>query len=539
MEKAKKFCPNCGAELKSDADFCPNCGFKLSKKTDKQSQVPKTEKKDAPISASEKKQEIPESPKSSKAQVFCPNCGHPLKPGAEFCPNCGYNVRTKQTPQEENSTQPTPSRSTQPRPHKPLSKKTKIIISTVSALFVVFIIFYAWGTHHYSKNNQIDKITETLRNPKEDMSKYVVADTPAMKVTAETVKPLQNYYQEHQTSVTNMNQNLKDGIDPNSDISLVKNGHYLLFFPKYQLQVKTYQPQVETNHGDSSVTINGKSIGKLSGDNGKYYKKLSLIFPGKYHFAVNSKVEGRSLSATSTSNIWANKTLNMDIETQTFSVKSVPNGEVYINDKKVGTLDNDGEITFKSYPITPNMALYVLYNGTKSELVTDMSDSFGDFTSEGDENDDYTDDASNETSADVTKQDGSYVVTPKWKGLISKDDANDLLSDAYEDPNDDKFVNGSDNKWYGQIKQQNDRWDKSDEINSYDTDVSIESIYPAKGNQSKVNYKVTYTLNYDDYTKKQIVEYTGGILQKDGDDYLIKTIGDGKLISSHNEDSDD
>lgn len=101
MEKAKKFCPNCGAELKSDADFCPNCGFKLSKKTDKQSQVPKTEKKDAPISASEKKQEIPESPRSSKAQVFCPNCGHPLKPGAEFCPNCGYNVRTKQTPQKK------------------------------------------------------------------------------------------------------------------------------------------------------------------------------------------------------------------------------------------------------------------------------------------------------------------------------------------------------------------------------------------------------------------------------------------------------
>lgn len=61
----------------------------------------KLKKKDAPISASEKKQEIPESPRSSKAQVFCPNCGHPLKPGAEFCPNCGYNVRTKQTPQKK------------------------------------------------------------------------------------------------------------------------------------------------------------------------------------------------------------------------------------------------------------------------------------------------------------------------------------------------------------------------------------------------------------------------------------------------------
>ena len=74
-------------------------------------------------------------------------------------------------------------------------------------------------------------------------------------------------------------------------------------------------------------------------------------------------------------------------------------------------------------------------------------------------------------------------------------------------------------------------------MDSYDTDVSVESIYPDKSSQSKVNYRVTYTFEYDDHTKKQVVEYTGGILKKDGDNYLIKTIGDGKLISSRNEDN--
>ena len=27
----EKFCPNCGKEIKGEADFCPNCGYKLKK----------------------------------------------------------------------------------------------------------------------------------------------------------------------------------------------------------------------------------------------------------------------------------------------------------------------------------------------------------------------------------------------------------------------------------------------------------------------------------------------------------------------------
>lgn len=543
MNKQNKLCPNCGAQLKENATFCPQCGTKIVDQKQSQQSIKNnidTDKK-ADISKQEKTKEVNQSNpvKVKKVQVFCPNCGHPIKQGAAFCNNCGYNLVTKQMPvKQAQSSQSASVQSVQHQvQHKPMKLRTKIILSVIGVLIVALIGFYAWGASYYSKSNQIDRITESLRDPKKDVFQYIIADTPSMKVNSSTVKPLQNYYQDHQTAVTSMDQKLKDGLDPNEQISLVKTGRYWVLFPKYQLQVKTYQPQIETNHSNSQVTMNGKNIGKLTGGNGKYSKKLGLVFPGKYYFTVKSNVEGRTLSATSTTNIWANKTLNMNIKTETFEVKSVPNGVVYINDKKMGTLDKDGEITFKSYPITRNMELYVLYNGTKSELVTDMADSFGDFADESDDDDDYSDDASNDSSADVTQQDGTYVVQPKWKGLISKDDAENLLDDNFHDPDDDNFVNGSDNKWYGQIKQQNDRWDKDDSMDSYNTEAKVESVYPAKSNQSKVNYRVTYTFNYDDHTKKQIVEYTGGILQKDGDNYLIKTIGDGKLISSHDEDN--
>ena len=555
MENKKHFCPNCGTELKEAAAFCLNCGYRFNKQPQKKQESQKKDsvhsdekKKDKPVSDKkaepiEKNGASAEKPKSStshpKVQIFCPNCGHPLKQGATFCNNCGYNLVTKQMPksQPQATRQQVATPQVTQKVRKPMKPLTKVLLSLLGVLVVAFIAFYAWGTQHYSKNNQIEWITSSLRDPNKGMAQYITADTPSMKVTDDTVRPLQNHYKDHQTAVTKMAQKLKEDIDPNDQISLVKNGHYLLIFPKYQLQVKTFQPQVETNHGNSEVSMNGKNIGKLSSDDGKYAKKLQLVFPGKYHFTVKSQVAGRTLTATSTTNIWANKTLNMDIKTQTFSVKSVPNGEVYINDKKVGTLDKDGEITFKSYPITRNMELYVLYNGVKSEPVTDMADSFGDFTDESDDDDDYTDDASDDGSADVTQQNGSYVVQPKWKGLIAKDDAESLLDDNFHDPDDDAFVNGSDNKWYGQIKQQNDRWDKDDSMDSYDTEASVESVYPAKSNQSKVNYRVTYTFEYDDHTKKEIVEYTGAVLQKDGDKYIIKTIGDGKLISSHDEDN--
>ncbi|MGN1272497.1 MAG: TcaA 3rd/4th domain-containing protein, partial [Lactobacillus sp.] len=252
------------------------------------------------------------------------------------------------------------------------------------------------------------------------------------------------------------------------------------------------------------------------------------------------QVAGRKLSATSTANIFGNKTLDMDIATQTFSVKSVPNGVVYINDKKAGTLDSNGEITFKSYPVTKNMELYVMYNNNgksiKSEPVTDMASEFGSFDDGfgGDDDDYYTDDASDESSDDVTKIDSGYVVEPKWKGVISTDDAKDLLNDAFSTsgPDDDDFIDGSANKDYSDIKKMIDSWNDDDDIDDFETDASVVSIYPASNNSCSIVFRITYTFDSGDTTKKQVMEYKGGIIQKEGDDQKIKTIGKGKMISN-------
>ncbi|MBU3827575.1 MAG: zinc-ribbon domain-containing protein [Candidatus Lactobacillus pullistercoris] len=557
----KKFCPNCGKELKPNAAFCANCGFKIpAEKPTQPSQptqisvVKKTEPEriqpTQPIKPSQPVSSQPEMKKTEpqKPQIFCPSCGHPLKPNATFCSNCGYNLVTKKAPgQSKLASQPTQVR---PAPaarqsRKPMQKKTKIILGVVGVLAIIFIGFYAWGSHYYSKNNQIDRITTALRNPKQDISQYVEADTPDMKVTANSLKPLQNYYQEHQTAVTKMNSTLKYSDYANKYISLVKSGRNLLLFPKYKLHIKTFQPQVETNHGDSTVTVNGQDIGKLSGDSGKYYKKLNLVFPGKYHFNVKSKVAGRVLTATSTANIWGNKTLNMNIETQTFSVKSVPGGQVYINDKKVGDLDKDGKATFESYPITKNMELYVTYNTgnktIKSEIVRDMAESFGTFDnydSGYDDDDDYNDDASDTSSDDVTKEDGEYVVQPKWKGVISTDDAESLLGDVFKDADDsdDDFVDGASNKDYSDLKQQQKSWDDNDDIDSWDTSVDVEAVYPEGDDSCSVIFKVTYKFDNGDSTKTQVMEFKGAEIQKDGSKQKIKTIGKGKMISSKDED---
>lgn len=54
-----KKCPQCGKELRDDANFCGSCGYKFP---------------------------------AAQSGNLCPNCGNPLKPGARFCGKCGTKI---------------------------------------------------------------------------------------------------------------------------------------------------------------------------------------------------------------------------------------------------------------------------------------------------------------------------------------------------------------------------------------------------------------------------------------------------------------
>lgn len=469
------------------------------------------------------------------AKNFCPNCGNPIKKNAKFCPKCGFKLNKlaeKKTAQELANQTPTRKKPIRKR------KKNKVLYGFLVALLLVFAVFYVWGSNHYSRNNQINWIVSSLKNPQTDLSSYVTADDPDMHVTASSLKPLQNYYVDNQTKANQLGTDIRNGAGTEK-ISLQKSGHYLLLFPKYTLRLKTYTPQVKTNHSDSQVTINGSTIGRLQGADGSYYKELKPIFPGKYHVKVNSHVAGRNLNADATVNVWSNKTVDLNIRTETFAVDSVPNGDVYINDRKVGSLDNNGQKTFKDYPITGNMVLYVKskFKGQSiySQKVTDLSSKLPGGSASDDALDDDDEDSNSE--ADVVQNDNDeYVVKPKWTGLISKDDLEDLLDNAFNNTNDDDFIGGADNQSYQQIRKMTKGWDKDDRIESYDMDVDVVSINPAGNYYSSVVFRVKYTFEHEDNEHKQVMEYTSAIIHEENGKQKIQTIGNGKIISDHTED---
>ncbi|AIS08732.1 hypothetical protein LACWKB8_0423 [Lactobacillus sp. wkB8] len=455
---------------------------------------------------------------------FCPNCGKRVKPDAEFCPNCGQKLSPAKPSRKEYRSNQT-NTSVQPVASQqkvaartvrhPMKKRNKILLICLGILVVAFAAFYAWGSNHYQRNNQISQIAASLKNPHADLAPYVVSENPNASVTTAALKPTQEYYADHYVEADKMAEAFKYG-NQYENVSLVQNGRYLLLFPKYCLQLKTYSPQIRTNHANSTIYINNKKFGGVDGSGEDYYKKVTPLFPGKYHIEVKSTASGHQLSADKSTNIFSNKEIDMNIKTVNFMIKSIPAAAIYINDKNVGNLDKKGNKVFKDYPVTDDMKIYVV---TKVDGKTIKSETV-DYDEMGFEDDDDS---------------SSNVIKPEWPGLISKDDAEDILENDFNSPEEDDFIGGAENKGYQELHSQNSGFNNDDDINDYNMECSVVSITPAPNNCSSVTYKITYTFEHDDFEHKQVMLYTGGLFKQTGDSddgsQKIKSIGNGKIIS--------
>ncbi|QTQ40503.1 zinc ribbon domain-containing protein [Lactobacillus taiwanensis] len=460
-------------------------------------------------------------------EKFCPNCGKEIKGEADFCPNCGYKLKKEKIskpsqPIIQKNGDETRSQIRHSK-KKPMSKRNKIILSIVGVLAVLFVCFYAWGSSYYSEHNQVRRIVSALKDPNKKVSQYITSTDPDLKVTDENVKPLQRYYSNHKTQADNAIYAFEHQTD-SYGVNFEQTGRYFLLFPKYKLQVPAFTPTVRTNHSNSEVKMDGKNIGKLTGSASDYSKKLEPILPGQYDFSIKSTVQGRKLSTTAETDIWSNKTVNLNIKTETLEIKSLPNGIVYINDKKVGTLNSKGKLLLKEYPISGNMNLYVratVNNRTiQSKTIDNLSEGL-----------DYASDGTDTISTDGNK----YVIKPEWKGLVNKDDAKSVLSDAFDIPDPDQFVDGSDNSDYVEMKKMIDSYKDQDDISNIESEVSVQSITPYDNNSSEVTYSVKWTFVHDDYDRVQVMQYTNAVLtnEKNESGAKIKKIGTGKLTKDH------
>ena len=178
---------------------------------------------------------------------------------------------------------------------------------------------------------------------------------------------------------------------------------------------------------------------------------------------------------------------------------------IYINGKKVGKLDSDGEKKFTNYPITNGLKLYLTTDVNGKEI------------------------KSKQVSVEDKINQGVHTITPGYKGLVSKDEAESSLSTVFSglrygasSSTADHFIDGENNDSYNELVD----FFKTIEDHLEDVDVvKINSITPLGNNKAEVSYSVKYSFENDDQRKVQQFTYNGAQIEKEDGEYKVKSIG--------------
>ncbi|KRM84778.1 hypothetical protein FC41_GL000504 [Lactobacillus hominis DSM 23910 = CRBIP 24.179] len=447
---------------------------------------------------------------------FCPNCGKPIKEDTQFCPNCGAEIKQEVKPAVSQKQ----TNAASPAVKAPMSKKKKWSLITGIVLVAVIVILVAVGNNVYSKDKQVSHIVYELTNKNGDAASVIKPADDSVKVTKSSAKATQQNFEKLSSNRSDI-ENALTMSGQYQNYKLVQDGHKWLIFPNYKLEVPTYNPQVNTNHSNSELFVDGKKQGKFVKSGDMYSCKMDPVMEGTHKIEVRSKIHGRSLKAVSNQNINSNSEVDLAIKTGTFKVKGIPNADVYINDEKVGKLNKDGIKTFEDYPLTNGMTLYVK---TKLDGKTVTSETIKNL----------------EVDADGSTD---YKVEPQFAGSISKDDAERLLTDQLntDEPDADAFVGGKDSKAYHLIA---DALKKISDMDGFirisNCDVKVSDLHLSASDETTVNFTVTYDFDFEDKTNHQVNEWDGCVIKnvgtQDDPEYKIKDLGKYKLIKSENED---
>lgn len=500
------------------------------------------------------------------AERYCFYCGHRLKKGDIYCTNCGANQKTRIIPGNNSKRKSQPLTRQEfkqveklrrqkktgnffskfiefkdeidepihhefikfnqkfnyqnlfkPLKHAKLSPKKRRVwlIMGIGGAIVLFSFFA--GMSYYSRSNQLSRISAYLENPNQTgLVKYITTGKSNAEINSSNIKPFQLYLK---TSTKQKNQLIKALTQGKSyqGIKLIQEGYYLVY-PKYKLLVPTYNLTAKTNHPNSKLYLNNRYYGVISKSNTNYSKTIRGLFFGQYQAKIKTKVAGRNLTTGEDLTLNQNKQSNLDIKTLSFTIKSVPYGKVYINDKLVAHLNKDGIGHLKSYPINSKTLVYVKYNLDNQTVTSDITNSLALFAK------------NKQLGKQLNYKKGRYILEPSWAGLIKEDDAQDLLECIFNKKIKAKyFNNGSNNSSYQDLKKMIQGFDKDSKIRSYKMKVKINRILPLGNATSRIDYEVTYIFKHKKDTRTQVLTYTNGKVVKSGKQYVLITAGQGSI----------
>lgn len=473
---------------------------------------------------------------------FCPNCGTQVKPDAEFCPNCGQKLKKASVSVNKGGdfqSKAVQSQSTynvvqQTSPQKPMSKKKKILFSVLGVLVVLLIALGVYGNHYYNSAHQINRIIDTIRKGDNDkLATLVMTEDSRVKINSNSVKSITDYYKNNQTQLTMLRNTLLSGGNIKW-ISLTQDGRYFLFFPKYKLDVSSYSPTIETNHAGSKIYIDNHYIKTAKSNGTDYSAKVGPMLGGKYNIKIKASASGHDLSTSASLDLWdENKVYNCSIKTADLAIIGPADGQVYIGDKNCGKLSSAGIMNLNDYQYNDETSVYIKYT-SKGKIYTSNKANISKAVSDESDDDDDSDDTDSliEQAQDKTNNfDSKWTnVIPEFSGAPSIDRVSDLIKNCFKDTDSDAFVNGEDNKYYVSFKKMSDAFDDSDKINDWNVTPDIYNVYPISDGVYECDAKVDYEFDHENDMHIQVAHYPHMTFKKDGGEFKILSVGNGKII---------
>lgn len=496
----KFFCPNCGHKITEPIQFCPNCGYKvidIVKKLQRQN--------DSVVSKSKEKPQVQESKQ------------------AKVDDNHQLNEQVKETKVKKSKVKPTNHHGFR---EKLNGLRDNLVIHKwgwLLGILIALVLLFVGLNNYYQPRNQIARAYTVLNNPNKNGAHYITTNDSQAKINRESVKPVQKeFHDQVEAGYIDKHIFVKNRLkELNTNGSeFKKTGNVWLFFPKYKYEVNTISIPVKTNLPNLKIYQNGKYVGTSHSHN--YEKNFNHLLDGVYKFTAKGAVHGQKVSASDVYNGSgaSDNKMNLDININTFNIKSVPNAEVYVNNKKVGNLDKNGNYTLKNYPIHKNTKLYL-----KANLNGKMTQ-----------------------SESVKLYSHSTKVSPLFPGMLNKKDSEHLLKNVFVD-NDgdpdnhkdiaDNFDQGGNNGDFKNLMNQNKGFSNNDSLTGYKYSVSVDDVLPNGDGKTKVDYTLTVTQYYNDGGKEVQVYKSMAIVGNENNKNVIFSLGKPNMVSQHNDSSND
>ena len=492
--RESRFCQNCGTKVDADEQFCHNCGAQLDNSVTDQTNQASPSSVDNTVNDYQQ----PQSNNNSVSQQQPSNNGNVMETRSGFKKSKKHQTRN-------------------------------LIIGIVVAVVVVFgFIGYLFGNHYYSKSAVLDRAMTSLTSDKNTDSYFESTDS-RVTLNDSTMAPLSKHMNKNNDELQSLKGQLSDsGSSKDGNFEYVQDGRKWLLFPNYQVKVKPVVPTITTSEKSADVILNNNKIGQTSDSDSEF--SLGRILPGDYNITVSKTLSGKKVTNAQTTYLDNSDNIYMPLKTIKFTVKAGPNSDIYINDKKVGTSNSDGDYKVSDMPFSS--AIYI-YGVMHSDGKTVTSDKYH-----------------------LSESDDGQEVSLNYPGAVDKDDAANLISDfsndlssAVNDNNDfdpsDYFVDGSNNSdaqdFITWAKQQADQINDN-KFNSVSIDSSVDSVVPA-GDHSVVTGTFKYTFDVsdddgDDHNHIQIFKFTANMKKEDSSLKLQTLKSEGK-IKDYDKDNDD